>query len=219
MHIYIYAAVRIVEMKWSGLVVKSVVQVSDLRLSFKVYAYNHVWTAPGVQDGYHEMVPGSHAFMCPACWRRSMTAGPDGIRTRAPNNRAALLGHRYKRHVLLVGATDGHLVVALKPPAPSPGSGCHRLVPVGLAARHHRPHDAGGLRDPIAQARWEPRVSQRHCRQLPWLARGQRQQLGRGGGLAWPEVTDHRSGAHHQQATEPLVAGLADLTQALLAAG
>jgi transposase InsO family protein len=55
---------------------------------FKTLKY-HVWTAPGVQGFCLETGCGSKAFMCPACWRGHMAAGPDGIRKQAPNNRAA----------------------------------------------------------------------------------------------------------------------------------
>src|SRR5215211_1092819 len=77
----------------------------------------HVWTARRVQVGLRDPGLGMNAVMCPAFDAGPLSAGPDGIRERHPNNRAACYGHWYKRIMSLVGSTDSHLLRALKPSA------------------------------------------------------------------------------------------------------
>ncbi len=62
---------------------------------------------------------------------------PDGIRERPPNSQAACDGHWYARIVSLVGSTDSHLLLALKPSAAARGSGGDRLAPIRFPARHY----------------------------------------------------------------------------------
>src|SRR5260370_148600 len=108
---------------------------------------------------------------------------------------------RLPRIVPILGSTDRHLAVAVLPRSRCArwwwaGSGRLR-PPVGLAAHHHRPDDAGHL------------VGQRDRRQLLWLARPQSQEPRRG--AAPLGLLDHRGGAEHEQPAQALVALAADL--------
>jgi hypothetical protein len=104
-----------------------------------------VWTARRVQVGLRDTGLGSNSVICPAFDAGPSTGGPDGIRERPPNNRAAFACHWYKRSVPLVGSTDSHLLLALKSSAAARGSGGDRLTPIRFPTRHHGPDDPGHL--------------------------------------------------------------------------
>ena len=43
--------------------------------------------------GGWDLARGAIAVVCPACWRGTLAAGPDGLRGRALNGQAASAGH------------------------------------------------------------------------------------------------------------------------------
>jgi len=96
---------------------------------------------------------GSIAVMCPACWRGSMAAGPDGIRDPAPNRLAAS-----KAAVLdgFSGSSVRPMVISFssRPLASTRGSAGDRPLPVCPATRHRGPCHAG---HPVVQSRPKPR--------------------------------------------------------------
>ena len=117
-------------------------------------ARGHVWTAPRMQEKRSRTPTiGSIAVMCPACWRGSMAAGPDGIRDPAPNRRAAS-----KAAVLdgFSGSSVRPMVISFSSHtlASTRGSGGDLPLPVCPATRHRGPCRAG---HPVVQSRPKPR--------------------------------------------------------------
>src|SRR5690349_14838463 len=131
-----------------------------------------------------------------------------GYADRVPN-RAVMSEHQWAPRVVpILGSTDRHLAVAVLARSRCvrcrwrAGSGL-LWAPVGLAAHHHGPDDAGHL------------VGQRDRRQLLWLARQQSQQPRRG--AAPLGLLNDRGGAEHEQPAQVLVALAADLAGPVLA--
>src|SRR5258708_4608440 len=131
-----------------------------------------------------------------------------GYADRVPN-RAVMSEHQWiPRGVPILGSTDRHLAAAVLARSRCAryrwraGSGVLR-TPVGFAAHHHGPDDAGHL------------VGQRDCRQLLWLARQQFQEPRRG--AAPFGLLDDRGGAEHEQPAQALVTLAADLAGPVLA--
>src|ERR1700722_359558 len=130
-----------------------------------------------------------------------------GFADRVPNMHATSKRRWVPRVVPILGSTDCHLAAAALVGARlslGKGSNGHRRA-VDLAARHHRPQDAGYF------------VGERHGGELFGLARQQLEEPRRGstrfGGA------DHRGGAEHQEAAQVLVALPADPARALAAGG
>src|SRR5260370_20251095 len=122
-----------------------------------------------------------------------------GYADRVPNISVTSKHHWVPRVVPILGSTDCHLAAAVLASARSrwwAGSGLLR-TPVGLAADHHGPDDAGHL------------VGQRDRRELLWLARQQSQDPRRG--AARFGLLDDRGGAAHEQPPQVLIALPADL--------
>ena len=103
---------------------------------------------------------GSIAIMCPACWRGSMAAGPDGIRDPAPNRLAASKSRCPRRVLRIVGSTDRHLSQHFHPSA-TRGPGGGRRLPVARATRHRAPHRA---RRPVGLLSWQRGIVFNHGR-------------------------------------------------------
>jgi hypothetical protein len=82
-----------------------------------------------------------------------------------------------------------------------------RRVPVSRAVRHHGPHGAGHL------------VGQSDRRHFARPALQQLQQPRAGGLAPWLGMADHRHRSHDQQLPQPLIAGPADASERLAAAG
>src|SRR5260370_40270536 len=125
-----------------------------------------------------------------------------GCADRVPNMNVMSEHQWIPRVVPILGSTDCHLAVAVL--ARSGCAGCRwrtgaglLWMPVGFAAHHHGPDDAGHL------------VGQRDCRQLLWLARQQFQEPRRG--AAPFGLLDDRGGAEHEQPAQALVTLAADL--------
>src|SRR3954464_10318966 len=104
-----------------------------------------------------------------------------------------------------LGSCPGRAAVGWRRSGAFSGGGW--LAPIGGAARPHRPDDPRRL------------VRQRHGGELARLARQQLQQPGWGGLVVRPGMADHRHGADPQQLAQPFIAGLADPTEPVLAAG
>ena len=97
---------------------------------------------------------GSIAIMCPACWRGSTAAGPDGVRDPNPNTNAALKACAPNGFSGSSVLTDRHLIPAAFTPAST------RVLAVlddcrPAVARGHR--DPCRLGHPVAQSRPKPR--------------------------------------------------------------
>src|SRR6516225_5605805 len=122
-----------------------------------------------------------------------------GCADRVPNMNVMSEHQWVPRVVPILGSTDCHLAVAVLARArcrwPA-GSGL-LWTPVGLAAHHHGPDDAGHL------------VGQRDRHQLLWLACQQSQEPRRG--AAALGLLDDRGGAEHEQPAQALVTLAADL--------
>src|SRR5260370_2527187 len=122
-----------------------------------------------------------------------------GYADRVPNISVMSKHHWVPRVVPILGSTDCHLAAAVLASARSrwwAGSGLLRM-PVGLAADHHGPDDAGHL------------VGQRDRRELLWLAPQQSQDPRRG--AARFGLPDTRGGAQAGQPPQVLIALPADL--------
>ena len=96
---------------------------------------------------------GSIAVMCPACWRGSIAAGPDGIRDPAPNRLAAsqaavLDGFSGSSVRPMVISFSSHTLASTR------GLGSDRPLPVCPATRHRGPCGTG---HPVDQSRPKPR--------------------------------------------------------------
>ena len=106
----------------------------------------HVWNGPGFKiDGAR-------------IWRRHECGHVSGLLARHHGRWPRWVPRMTSKHFCgidvpltpaglspFVGSTDRHLLLSLLPPWHRPRSGCCRLPPVCLAARHHRPDDPGGL--------------------------------------------------------------------------
>ena len=88
------ALVRLSLVDWADPVLSVVAQCRLLKIA-RSTLYYHVWTARRVQVGFQDTGVGSNAVMCPAFDAGRLSAGPDGIRERHPNNRAAYYCHWY----------------------------------------------------------------------------------------------------------------------------
>src|SRR5712691_13458739 len=131
-----------------------------------------------------------------------------GYADRVPN-RAVMSEHQWiPRVVPILGSTDRHLAAAVLARSRCAryrwAAGSGRLwAPIGLAAHHHGPDDAGHL------------VGQRDRRELLRLACQQSQEPRRG--AARLGLPDHRGCAEHEQPTQALVALAADLAGPMFA--
>ena len=93
---------------------------------------------------------GSIAIMCPACWRGSMAAGPDGVQDPNPNTNAALKACAPNGFPPFSGSsvlTDRHLIQLLSPRHQHASSGgLGRLAAPRRCARHRDPCRSGPSR-------------------------------------------------------------------------
>src|SRR5438477_592609 len=134
-----------------------------------------------------------------------------GYADRVPNIFVMSKHQRVPRVAPILGSTECHLAVAvLARFRCARYAGCQRWAgsgllrpPIGLAAHHHGPDDAGHF------------VGQRDRRELLRLARQQSQEPRRG--AAALGLLDHRSGAEHEQPAQALVTLAADLAEPLFA--
>ena len=80
---------------------------------------------------------GSIAVMCPACWRGTLAAGPDGFRDPIPNNDAA---SRAIASVGFTGSSVRPIVISFRSSTPANArSGSKRLLPPCHRARRRDP--------------------------------------------------------------------------------
>src|SRR5260370_13187243 len=133
-----------------------------------------------------------------------------GYGERVRNMNVMSKHQRLPRVVPILGSIDRHLAAAVLARGRCiryrwwASSGLLRM-PVGFAAHHHGPEDAGHL------------VGQRDRRKLLRLARQQSKEPRRG--AARLGLLDHRGGPEHEQSTQALIALAADLTGPVFACG